>query len=263
MKKPIVFTLITVTYNAEQTLGRTLQSVAEQTYPHIEHILIDGASKDNTLQITREQGKHLAHIVSEPDKGLYDAMNKGLRLACGDYICFLNAGDKLHNAHTLKQISEELNDYNKETELPGVLYGHTDIVDAEGNFLHARRLSPPEQLTWKSFRNGMLVCHQAFYARRELCVPYDTSFRFSADFDWCIRVMKQTQKFHHLRFTLVDYLQEGLTTQNHHASLLERFRIMRNHYGIISTLFFHMWFIIRTTFSYIGSTVSSTTKTKR
>lgn len=253
----IKFTLITVTYNAEATLERTLRSVAEQSYPHIEHILIDGASKDRTVEIAKNY-PHLAKVVSEPDRGLYDAMNKGLRLATGDYVCFLNAGDKLHGADTLTKISLSLTLPKREGTmsepspfggdgggLPGVLYGHTDIVDDEGNFQHPRRLSPPEQLTWKSFKQGMLVCHQAFYARRDLCPEYDTTFRFSADFDWCIRVMKQTDNLVHLPFTVADYLQEGMTTRNHRASLIERFRLMCRHYGVLPTLAQHLWFIIR------------------
>ena len=102
------FSIITVTYNAEQTLERTLRSVAFQTYPHVEHILIDGASKDRTMEIAKIHGKHLTKIVSEPDNGLYDAMNKGLRIATGDYVCFLNAGDKLHASDTLEQIAEAI-----------------------------------------------------------------------------------------------------------------------------------------------------------
>lgn len=260
----ITFTLITVTYNAEQTLERTLRSVAEQTYPHIEHILIDGASKDRTLEVARIHGQHLAKVVSEPDRGLYDAMNKGLRLATGDYVCFLNAGDKLHGADTIEKISLSLTHSQRERRvdafvsepsplggdgggfsLPGVLYGHTDIVDDEGRYLGPRHLTPPEQLTWKSFKQGMLVCHQAFYARRDLCPEYDTTFRFSADFDWCIRVMKQTDSLVHLPFSVADYLQEGMTTRNHRASLIERFRLMCRHYGLFSTIAHHLWFAVR------------------
>lgn len=260
------FTLITVTYNAEQTLERTLRSVAGQTYPHIEHILIDGASKDRTLEVARTHGQHLAKVVSEPDRGLYDAMNKGLRLATGDYICFLNAGDKLHEADTIEKISLALQregtvvntvvsepspfggdggGFGEAFSLPGVLYGHTDIVDDDGHYLGSRRLTPPEQLTWKSFKQGMLVCHQAFYARRDLCPEYDTDFRFSADFDWCIRVMKQTDNLLHLPFPVADYLKEGMTTRNHRASLIERFRLMCRHYGLFSTIAHHLWFAIR------------------
>ena len=97
------FSIITVTYNAESTLERTLQSVAQQTYPHVEHLIIDGASKDKTLEIARRYPHAIVH--SEPDKGLYDAMNKGLRLATGDYLCFLNAGDTLHSKETLAHIA--------------------------------------------------------------------------------------------------------------------------------------------------------------
>ena len=239
----IKFTLITVTYNAEETLERTLRSVAEQTYPYIEHILIDGASKDNTLKIAKNC-PHLTKVVSEPDRGLYDAMNKGLRLATGDYVCFLNAGDKLHSADTLEKIVDKIQ-VNSSTEFPGVLYGHTDIVDNDGQYLGPRRLTPPEQLTWRSFKQGMLVCHQAFYARRDLCTEYDTAFRFSADFDWCIRVMKQTDNLLHLPFPVADYLQEGMTTRNHRASLIERFRLMCRHYGTLTTIGQHLWFIVR------------------
>lgn len=242
----IKITLITVTYNAEATLGRTLFSVASQNYPHIEHIIIDGGSKDRTVEIANNFA-YLAKVVSEPDKGLYDAMNKGLRLATGDYVCFLNAGDKLHAPDTLKKIVSEIQHTaeNMGGSLPGVLYGHTNIVDNDGNFLRPRRLAPPEELTWKSFKEGMLVCHQAFYARRDLCPEYDTAFRFSADFDWCIRVMKQTDNLIYLPFTVVDYLNEGITTRNLHLSLIERFRLMCRHYGVLQTIVQHLWFIVR------------------
>ncbi|MBR4845831.1 MAG: glycosyltransferase [Bacteroidaceae bacterium] len=246
--KNIKFTIITVTYNAGSTLERTLRSVAKQTYPHIEHIIIDGASKDNTLEIAHTHGKHLAKIVSEPDKGLYDAMNKGLLLATGDYVCFLNAGDKLHSTDTLEKMNENIQkscDTSSSTNLPGVLYGQTNIVDNDEQFIAPRRLSPHDGLTWKSFKQGMLVCHQAFYARRDLCPKYNTAFRFSADFDWCIRVMKQTDNLLHLPFPVADYLQEGMTTQNHRTSLIERFRLMCHHYGIFTTIVQHLWFVIR------------------
>ena len=98
------FSIITVTYNAEATLERTLQSVAQQTYPHVEHLIIDGASKDKTLEIARRYPHAIVH--SEPDKGLYDAMNKGIRLATGNYLCFLNAGDTLHSKETLAHIAK-------------------------------------------------------------------------------------------------------------------------------------------------------------
>ena len=91
----------------------------------------------------------------------------------------------------------------------------------------------------------MLVCHQAFFPRHTLIEPYDLQYRFSADFDWCIHIMKKARTFHNTHLILIDYLAEGMTTQNHKASLLERFRIMTRHYGLLSTLAHHAWFVVR------------------
>lgn len=236
------FSIITVTYNAAATLEDTIQSVIAQTYHHIEYILIDGGSKDNTLNIINRYRDHIAHVISEPDKGLYDAMNKGIQLATGDYLCFLNAGDSFHEDDTLLQIVHSL---HNETQLPDVLYGETELVDGEGHFVRMRRLSAPETLTWRSFQQGMLVCHQAFFARRTLVEPYDLQYRFSADFDWCIRILKKSETTHNTHLTLIDYLNEGMTTQNHQASLRERFRIMVHHYGWLNTILYHGWFVLR------------------
>lgn len=237
------FSIITVTYNAGKVLEDTIQSVIFQTYRNIEYIIVDGGSKDNTLEIVNKYHNRISIVVSEPDKGLYDAMNKGIRLATGDYLCFLNAGDELHENEILQRMVHTL----KGKELPDVIYGETAIVDEEGHFLHMRRLSTPDKLNWKSFKQGMLVCHQAFFARRELATDnlYDLQYRFSADFDWCIRIMKKAKCLHNTRLTIIDYLNEGMTTRNHKASLKERFRIMAKHYGWISTLAHHGWFVIR------------------
>lgn len=235
------FSVITVTYNAEKVLEQTIKSVVEQTYPYIEYILIDGNSKDGTMSVITKYLDKIRHITSEPDKGLYDAMNKGIQRATGDYLCFLNAGDTFHQAGTLQSAVDSLG----EKDLPDVIYGETAIVDSERHFIRMRRLSAPEQLDWKSFRKGMLVCHQAFFAKRSLAEPYNLKYRFSSDFDWCIRVMKKARQLHNTHLTVVDYLEEGMTTQNHKASLKERFRIMSHYYGILSTTIFHLWFVIR------------------
>lgn len=236
------FSVITVTYNAAAVLEDTIQSVILQTYHHVEYIIVDGASKDGTLAIVDRYRDRIARVVSEPDKGLYDAMNKGIELATGDYLCFLNAGDSFHEDDTLQQIVHTL---SAQAELPDVLYGETELVDQEGHFIRMRRLSAPEVLTWRSFKQGMLVCHQAFFAKRSLVEPYDLQYRFSADFDWCIRVMKKARTLHNTHLTVIDYLEEGMTTQNRKASLRERFRIMVRHYGWISTVAHHAWFVVR------------------
>lgn len=240
------FSLITVTYNAGAVLEDTIQSIITQTYKNVEYILIDGASTDNTMRIIERYRDHIHTVVSEPDQGLYDAMNKGLSLATGDYVCFLNAGDCLHEDDTLLGMVHSVAASHEVPCPPDVLYGDTALVDSEGHFLRMRRLTPPEHLTWKSFRHGMLVCHQAFFARRAIAPQYDLRYRFSADFDWCIRVMKQARYLHNTHLTLVDYLDEGLTTRNHRASLIERFHIMCRHYGTVPTVMRHLWFALRT-----------------
>ena len=246
------FTIITATFNAAHTLERTLQSVAQQTFRNVEHIIMDGGSTDSTLAIAKayqQQNSDLTvTIVSERDKGLYDALNKGIRMAKGRYLIFLNAGDKFHANYTLQKVAERIK-YNPDGKFPAVVYGETDIVDDAGMFLRHRRLQAPETLKWTSFRQGMLVCHQSFYALREITPEYDLTYRFSADFDWCVRIMKKAKEmgmpFLNTHSILTDYLAEGLTTQNHKESLRERFRIMAKHYGWLSTCLMHLWFIIR------------------
>lgn len=235
------FSVITVTYNAEKVLEDTIQSVIAQTYHRIEYIIVDGASKDGTLSIIDKYRQRIHTVVSEPDKGLYDAMNKGIALATGDYLCFLNAGDCFHADNTLFQMVHSI----RGNELPDVLYGETALVNSKRHFVRMRRLSAPEVLHWKSFKQGMLVCHQAFFAKHSLVEPFNLKYRFSADFDWCIRIMKKAHTLHNTHLTIIDYLEEGMTTQNHKASLKERFRIMAKHYGLFNTTAHHIWFILR------------------
>lgn len=236
------FSIITITYNAASVIEPTLQSVLAQTYTNYEYLLIDGGSKDNTIAKVKSSGIEFAHIVSEPDNGLYDAMNKGIALATGDYLCFLNAGDSFYAPDTLQTIVDAI---TGENELPDVLYGETAEVDEARKFVRMRRLQAPKVLTWRSFKGGMMVCHQAFYAKREIAPMYDLQYRLSSDVDWCIKVMKKAKKLVNVNATVVNYLQNGLSLQNHRASLMERFRIMSKHYGLLPTIGRHIWFVIR------------------
>ena len=252
----IKISVITCTYNAARELQRTVDSVLEQSYAKVEHLIIDGQSKDATLDIARRyknesdeaaQG-HEVVLLSESDNGLYDAMNKALRMATGDYLVYLNAGDIFPSENTLEMVADSV---GEDETLPAVLYGDTDIVDDEGRFLRHRRLAPPKHLTWRSFRQGMLVCHQAFYARTDIARqnPYDLTYRFSADVDWCIRVMKEAERqnlaLRYVNEVVCHYLDGGMTVKNHRASLKERFHIMCRHYGWLSTIIMHAWFAIR------------------
>lgn len=238
MKK---LSVITITWNAAATLERTLRSVREQSWPHIEHLIIDGGSDDGTLELIGRYAHEQLRWVSEPDRGLYDAMNKGAAMAKGDYLCFLNAGDTFFAADTVEKMMLTFED----ASAPDILYGETAIVDDAGTFLHMRRLKAPEKLNWKSFRQGMVVCHQAFIVKRELFEPYNLAYRFSSDFDWSIRMMKKATSIHNTRLTLINYLNEGMTTRNRKASLKERYRIMARHYGHLSTFLHHLWFVVR------------------
>ena len=236
-----IFSIITVCYNAAATIEDTIQSVISQTYHHIEYIIVDGGSKDGTMDIVRRYADRIAHIISEPDKGLYDAMNKGLRLATGDYVCFLNAGDEFHEDDTLQLMVHSV----KGDVLPDIMYGETEIVDHNGHFLRMRRHKAPEQLSWKSFRQGMMVCHQAFFCKRSIADEYNLRYRYSSDFDWCIRQLKKAQSIHNTHLVVIDYLDEGLTTRNRRASLVERLHIMAHHYGWLGTIARHLWFVVR------------------
>ena len=254
------FTIVTITYNAQDVVDRTLQSVLSQTYEDVEHLIIDGASTDDTLakaeaykqRSDASKSGHKVIIHSEPDQGIYDAMNKGLTQAMGDYVVFINAGDFLPQPDTLEQIARRcrLNELPS-AELPAVLYGNTDVVDSDGRYLHPRRLQPPARLNWRSFRHGMLVCHQAFYARTDLAknLQYDLRYRYSADVDWCIRVMREGERaalpLYNINMVVACYAKEGATTRHHLASLIERFHVMRRHYGLLTTIAMHLWFIVR------------------
>lgn len=236
------FSIITITFNAAGVIEPTLKSVLEQTYSNYEYLLIDGGSTDGTVEKAKASGIEFAHIVSERDNGLYDAMNKGIKLASGDYLCFLNAGDSFYSPQTLQTIADTA---SGEEELPHVLYGETAEVDEARNFVRMRRLKAPDKLTWRSFKDGMLVCHQAFYARRDIAPLYDLKYRLSADVDWCIRVMKASSKLVKVDAVVVNYLQNGLSLKHHRASLVERFRIMSSHYGLLPTIGRHIWFVLR------------------
>lgn len=236
-----LFSIITVCYNAEDTIERTLGSVASQTCGLYEHIVKDGASTDKTLDIAYAHADERTIIISEPDKGIYDAMNVALSEARGDYVIFLNAGDKFHSPDTLQHMADAIinNDY------PGIVYGQTDLVDNDGKRLGPRHLTAPAELTLDSFKDGMVVCHQAFAVLRRIAPFYNLKYRYSSDYEWCICCLQHSRLNVYLPEVVIDYLSEGVTTANHTASLKERFRIMSTYYGTASTIARHAKFAVR------------------
>lgn len=258
---PIVISVATVTFNAAAHLANTIASVEAQTYPYIEHIVVDGNSTDNTLHTLHEYQKRNSlrdtpirlNALSEPDEGIYDAMNKALRMAKGDYIVFMNAGDSFHHAEVLAEVVARAEASRAATgEWPAVLYGLTHLVDHAGHFLRPRHLTPPVAgLHWQDYKRGMLVCHQAFFAFTEWAktMPYDRRYRLSADYDWCVRLLRRAAKekraITNSGTVVANYLYEGATTRHHWRSLRERFAIMRRYYGLWSTLWRHVGFLFR------------------
>lgn len=244
MNTPL-FSIITITYNAAEVIAPTLRSVDSQTFSDYEHLIIDGASGDKTVPMASGEGDIPANprrkVFSEPDKGLYDAMNKGLERACGQYVIFLNAGDSFSNNEILAKYAKAA---SPETD---IIYADTRFVDAERNVVGPRHLSVPERLTFKSFARGMLVCHQAFCVRRAIAPRYDLSYRFSADYEWCLRCLKATtpERATNLHTVAIDYLTDGLTDRNHKASLKERYAIMCRYYGKLPTILRHVGFACR------------------
>ncbi len=236
-----LFSIITVTYNASATIDATLTSVASQSCRLFEYIVMDGKSGDDTVAKVEAAAIPEAIIVSEPDNGLYDAMNKAMLLARGDYLIFLNAGDSFTTPDTLQLIADVIMD----NDYPGVVYGETHIVNGRREHLAPRHLSAPGRLTLDSFAEGMVVCHQAFIALRKLAGPYDLKYRFSADYDWCIRILQHSRRNVFVGQTIIDYLSEGVTTAHRRSSLKERFEIMCRYYGVWHTVLNHLRFIPR------------------
>ena len=237
-----LFSIITVTWNAAELLPGTIESVLDQHCADYEYLIIDGDSTDGTKELVRSYGPRIHHFLSEPDAGLYDAMNKGLQLATGRFVCFLNAGDHLHDASTLAHLKSLV------TDRTDVLYGETQVVnDARqplGLFSEIRPQNLPEQLHWRDMRYGMVVCHQAFFASRALAPAYQLD-NLAADIDWIIQILKQSREVVNARATLIDFLAGGVSKQRHRESLWGRYRILRKHFGLIPNLFAHAWITVR------------------
>ena len=233
--------IITVVFNGGEHLETTIQSVLSQTYDAIDYIIIDGGSKDNTVSIIKKYEDKLAYWISEPDKGLYDAMNKAIRAAKGDYLWFINTGDVIYDNDTLRKALA--------TD-PGadVYYGETEDVTMDGQPIGMRRLSTPENLDWKSLSMGMVVSHQSIIVKRSVAPEYDMRYRLASDIDWVIRVLKNSKRIVNTHLILSKFQVGGLSRKNISKGLKERFRIMKEHYGLASTVMKH--FIIASKFFY-------------
>ncbi len=236
--------IITITYQAEKYLERTIQSVLAQGHRDaIEYIVMDGASKDGTLSLIEKYRNQINQFVSEPDQGIYDAMNKGLQRASGDYVIFMNAGDTFADEKTVGRLITAMESN------PDVIVGDALFVDEAGNALGLRsEVTPhkmPSPLSWESFQYGMVVCHQSFVAKRRIAPLFDLHFRLSSDIDWEIKCLKVSRKITQLPGPICRYLTGGASVQNLKRSWLERFEVLQRHFGFWQALWNHAIIISR------------------
>ena len=225
--------VITIVYNNVRDIERTMLSVLNQTYPQIEYIVVDGASTDGTLDIIKRYENRVAKFISEKDNGIYDAMNKGLKLATGNYVIFMNSGDEFYATDTVEKVFATADDAD-------IYYGETEMINDQLQSLGQRRHKAPENFTWRSFNYGMSVSHQAIYIKRPLIEPYDPKYQLSADIDWIIRAAKKAKKIVKVDGYVAKYLVGGTSKAKHRQSLAERFDIMKRHYGLLPTVLNHV-----------------------
>ena len=243
MHKPIL-SIITIVYNNVRDIERTMLSVLNQSYQNIEYIVVDGASTDGTLGIIQRYQDRLAKVVSEKDAGIYDAMNKGLALASGDYVLFMNSGDELYAPDTVENIFATASNID-------IYYGETEMYNEAWQSIGKRRHSVPEKFTWKSFRFGMTISHQAIYIRRSLTEPYDRKYQLSADIDWILTAAKKAKTSVKVSGYVAKYLVGGLSKKRHRQSLKERFAIFTKHYGLLPNLFNNLVIAAKLSFYYL------------
>jgi len=244
MEQPTV-SVITVVYNAKGLLPETFQSVFAQTYPYLEYVVVDGASTDGTRELVADAATngHVHVWTSEADKGIYDAMNKGLAMASGDFVWFINAGDRIHAPDTLERAFAA---YAGED----VLYGDVQLLDEAFRPLAKKRHKAlPKRLRRASMRHGMVVCHQALLVRRALAPPYDLRYPIAGDIDWTVRVLTETDRVRNTGLILADFLEGGESAKRRRKSWHERWHILRRHFGLLPAAWAHTeivaWALVR------------------
>jgi glycosyltransferase involved in cell wall biosynthesis len=234
--------IITITYNAQDFLERTLQSIRGQTSSDFEYILIDGGSKDGTMAIVEANKDLFSVIVSEKDKGLYDAMNKGLERATCDYVWFMNAGDEIAELDAIEKLKRLI------LKNPDVIYSDTLMVSDSGKMIGLRTDITPhkitQNLTWNAYKMGMIICHQSFIAKKYIAPPYIEN-NLSADIDWEIKCLKASKSSMPYPGILAKYLEGGTSHQQLFKSWKDRYGVLRTHFGFFPNLWNHFRIILR------------------
>jgi glycosyltransferase involved in cell wall biosynthesis len=239
-------TIITVCRNNLKGLKKTADSILSQTKNSgVEWIVVDGNSDDGTKSYLETQPFTELNWISEKDKGLYDAMNKGIRMAKGAYLWFLNAGDTFYEKSTVEQILTQIKSG------ADVYYGETMLTDTEGKELGLRSditsRKMPKQLELKSMLGGMVVNHQSVVVKAEICPEFDLKWKIAADYDWMCKVLKKNHQVVNTGLVLSCFESGGLSSKRKKSSWVERYRIMQSHFGYWQTAINHYRILLRAT----------------
>lgn len=240
--------IITIHYNHLDGLKRTAESILLQTRrDFFEWIVVDGGSDDGSVDFLKELGSGIDCLISEKDRGIYDAMNKGIAQSTGKYLWFMNAGDTIHNHDVVAQIEEALLD--SEADGADVIFGDTMFVEPKGAEIGLiSQLKPqpfPTRLHGGSFRFGMNICHQSFLAKRSLGVQFDLEYKQASDIDWIIRVLQFSKQSLRLNFVVSNFEVGGSSYQHTQKAWKERYLVLQRHYGVIPNFFAHVWIMFR------------------
>lgn len=215
---PLV-SIITVCYNSEKHITDTIESVLNQTYKKYEYIIVDGGSTDDTLKIIQNYKEHISVLISEPDKGIYDAMNKGAGLAKGKWIIFLNSGDRFYKNNTLENI------FSKKNYFVDFIYGDCEITYNSG-FSRIAKARKIEEL-WK----GMVFSHQSLFTNLEVSKEYKFNIdnKIAGDFEFIYRCYSKGYKFYYLNFPVAEILAGGLSDTNRIGSILSWWKTVKKY----------------------------------
>ena len=217
--------VITVCYNSASTLARALQSVADQDWPKTEHIVIDGASADGTAEIIEHFRPRLAHVVSEPDNGIYDAMNKGLDRASGDIICFLNADDQYAYPQVLSRVAAQMQEQDLDALMGDVGFFHEHDPKRMIRRYRSDRFHP-NRLAW-----GWMPAHPALFLSRAVVQRvgrFKTDYRIAGDFEYIVRAFhNHALRYRHLPEVLVQMQTGGASTNGWGSKILLNREVLR------------------------------------
>lgn len=230
-------TVITVCFNSAATLGAALSSVADQSWANVEHVVIDGASTDGTLAVIERFRPHLAHVLSEPDKGIYDAMNKGLALASGDIVCFLNADDLYAHRNVLADVATAMHAQALDALFGDVVFFRPEAPENIVRRYRSHRFHPGK-IGW-----GWMPAHPAMFVRRHVFQRvggFQTDYRIAGDFEFVARIFsKHCVKYRCLPEVLVRMSIGGVSTRGWRSTVLLNHEVLRacRENGISSNLF--------------------------